>query len=215
MPIVRISPESYAPPPPYSWASKPDAPGNSGMRIAIPEFGHSVWVSNGIYWRPQDGECVLRRKNLQSESGPYATLTEVPNAFDGLIIPDDLLQSPGAPSFEVRAQGRRNGTLSAAQQYQLSIGTAADNAVFALSAAADSGAGSAVVRAYGYTTQITSSGNYQTSGINGFQDGGVMPGGTIAFESLSGQQIRLYARNGSADASESWGFHMCELAVRL
>ena len=158
---------------------------------------------------------LFRSKNLQASAGAFPTISEVAGAFDGFIIPDDLLQSPGAPSFEARAQGRRNGTLSAAQQYQLSIGTASSNSVFALSSAADSGAGSAVVRAYGYTTQISSDGYYQTSGTNGFQDGGVMSGGTITFENLSGQQIRLYARNGIADSSETWAFHYCELRIRL
>ena len=219
MPIVQLQSEFAAAlsiaPPEYTWSAKPSAAGNAGLIIRVTDFGRSEWVSNGTYWSPVNGAATLKRKNLQASAGAFPAISEVAGAFDGFIIPDDLLQSPGAPSFEVRAQGRRNGTLSAAQQYELSIGTAASNSVFARSAATDSSAGSAIVRAYGYTTQITSSGNYQTSGIDGFQDGGVMPGGTITFANLSGQQIRLYARNGSADSSETWAFHYCELRIRL
>ena len=198
------------------YASKP-APSTIpvGTRITFPEFGPGDWVCRGSYYAPISGRCVLKRKNLQAVSGPYPTLAEVPNAFDNFIIPDDLLQSPGCPTFEVRVQGRRNGTLSAAQGFQLSVGTAAASSAFGATTQTLSSASSAVVRLFGYTTQISSSGNYQTSGIDPFNDGGVMPGGTITFANLSGAPIRLYARNGSTDSSETWAFHYSTLILHL
>ena len=196
------------------YASKP-APSTVpvGTRIIFPEFGPGDWVCRGSYYAPINGRSVLKRKNLQAVSGPYPTLTEVPNAFDNFIIPDDLLQSPGCPTFEARVQGRRIGTLSAAQNFQLFVGTAETPTVFGSASQALSAASSAVVRLFGYTTQISSSGNYQTSGVDPFNDGGVMAGGTIVFANLSGAPIRLYARNGSTDSSETWAFHYCTLTV--
>ena len=219
MPIVQLQSEFAAAlsiaPPEYTWSAKPSAAGNAGLMIRVTDFGRSQWVSNGTYWSPVNGVATLKRKNLQASAGAFPAIAEVAGAFDGFIIPDDLLQSPGAPTFEARAQGRRVGTLSAAQPAILSIGTSGSTEFLAKHSVSSSSGSDSVVRAFGLTSQTGTSGNYQTSGTSGFQDTGTIVGGTAVFGVISGQQIRLYAQNGSTDSSETWAFHYCELRIRL
>ena len=198
-----------------AWSDKPPAAGNAGKEIIVTNFNRSRWASNGTYWYPVGGRTVLKRKNLQVITGAYPTLAEVPNAFDGFVIPDDLLLSPGAPSFEVRCQARRVGTLAATQPASLQIGTSLSPSVFGFYNATTANPSDAVVRVFGLTSQITNTGNFQTSGVSGFQDSGSMPGGTIVFSQLSGLPITISARNGATDDSESWAFHYCSLEIHL
>ena len=218
MPIVQLQSEFAAAlsiaPPEYTWSAKPSAAGNAGLIIRVTDFGRSQWVSNGTYWAPVNGVATLKRKNLQSISGAFPALAEVVGAFDSFIIPDDLLQSPGAPTFEVRVQGRRIGTLANTQSAQLNVGTDTSQTFLGVHSVQSASGSDAVMRLFGATTQI-SAGDYQSSGVAGFQPTGTMVGGTISLGLISGKPIRLYARNGSTDTSETWAFHMCELGVRL
>ena len=216
MEIFNVNRQAYQHLGVIPWASKPAS--NTvpvGTRLTAPGLGYSDWVSKGTHWAPVDGYAVLKRKNLQSLSGAFPSFAEVLGAFDDFIIPDDLLQSPGAPSFEVRVQARRLGTLSAAQAFTLQAGTASATNCFGLTYQQSSSSSTAVARLYGYTSQISSGGNYQGSSVDLYHDSGVMSGNTVAFSSLSGKGMKLYAQNGSTDTSETWTFHYAMVGVHL
>ena len=172
------------------------------------------WVTHDGYWAPVGGTAILVRKNLQSFAGAFPTNAEVVGAFAGFTIPDGLLMSPGAPTFEVRVQARRLGTLASTQPAQLNVGTDASPAFLGGHSVQSASGSDSVVRLFSATTQ-TSPGNYQSSGVPGFQPTGTIVGGTTVFNLISGKPIRLYAQNGSTNTSETWAFHMCELGVRL
>jgi hypothetical protein len=215
MPIAQLNIEGRYPK--YTWASKPAANSvSAGTRVTITGLTapDSDWVSNGAYWAPVGGTAILVRKNLQSFAGAFPTNAEVVGAFGGFIIPDGLLMSPGAPTFEVRVQARRLGTLASTQAAQLSVGTDTSQSFLGLHSIQSASGSDSVVRLYSATTQ-TGPGNYQSSGVPGFQPTGTIVGGTTLFNLISGKPIRLYAQNGSTDTSETWTFHMCELGVRL
>ena len=218
MPIVQLQSEFAAAlsiaPPEYTWSAKPSAAGNAGLIIRVTDFGRSQWVSNGTYWAPVNGVATLKRKNLQASAGAFPSISEVAGAFDGFIIPDDLLQSPGAPTFEARAQGRRLGTLASTQAAQLTVGTDASPSFLGGHSVQSASGSDAVIRLFSAAAQ-TGPGNYQSAGVPGFQPTGTIVGGTTVFNLISGKPIRLYAQNGSTDTSETWAFHYCELRIRL
>lgn len=203
----------------YPWANKPPAasvPNGARITAVFLSGFMSDWYVRDGYWAPVGGEAILVRKRLHdTPATAYNTLSEVPNAFNNFIIPDDLLTSPGAPSFETRAQGRRLGTLGATQAADLRIGVASNNNALGVTTLTNAGSWTSVFRVYGMSSQIDATGGFQSSGVTDFQDGGYMSGGTIPFASLSGQPIRLYAQNGASDGSETWVFHYCELTIHL
>lgn len=214
MPIQQLQPEFSRPIYEGLWASKPAAAGNAGKEIIVTDFNRSRWASNGTYWYPVGGYAVLKRKNLLSITGAYPALAEVPNAFDGFVIPDDLLSSPGAPTFEGRAYARRNGTLGTAQPYRLQIGfdAAAAHLGFVEGTAA---AAQAAVRTFGQMIQASSAGDYHYVNVSAASDAQSSVVSGVVFSTLSGSPIKLLARNGATDGSETWGFHYCSLAIHM
>ena len=214
MPIQILQPEFIRPIYSGTWAGKPSATGNAGKEIIVTDFNRSRWASNGTYWYPVGGYAVLKRKNLQSITGAYPALAEVPNAFDGFIIPDDLLLSPGAPTFEGRAYARRNGTLGTAQSYRLEIGfdgTAANLGFIEGTA----GATQAAIRTFGQLIQANSAGDYHYVNTSSASDAQASVVSGVAFATFSGSPVKLFARNGATDGSESWAFNYCSLAIHL
>ena len=213
MPIVQLQSEfsGFISPTEYTWASKPPAAGNAGKEIILTDMGRSRWASNGAYWYPVGGYAVLKRNNLQSITGTYPALAEVPNAFNGFVIPNDLAQSPGRPTFEVRANAQRTGTLGAAQAYQLSVGFGASKLSLGVVIGTSAAPSTAGLRTFALLNSTDTEGNYINQNYTA-ADAESAPVSTI---NLSGIAPALFAQNGANDGSESFLFGTVSIAIYL
>lgn len=198
----------------YDWAAKPlptDVP--VGTEIRIRDFCYSTWVTDGTIWRPKNAFATLINKDLTGLSGAFPSTAAVTLA-GSFVIPDDILNGPGVV-FESYFAGRRVGTLSAAQSYVLSVGVDGSQGLLGTMTAAQTS--SAVIRGYGNMPAATSGNghSFQISAFHNTNPSGEIAGSTTPFSTLSGVPIKLFARNGSTDSSETWNFYYWRMTVRF
>lgn len=98
----------------YTWAKKPDA--NSvpvGTLITIRDFCYSDWYSDGTYWRPRGGRCVLVHADLRTYTTTSTTEAQIPISTTDLpVIPFNDLMVITKSRFFARLMAYRQSPVS-------------------------------------------------------------------------------------------------------
>ena len=105
---------------PLHWAARPTAASSSGMMMFVDDVGvgGSLWVSDGVRWRPDGGElCIKNLVTPISNSGAALTVMDSATIPAGLVQDGDILS---CEVFKSRTGGAADTDITA-----LYLGTAA------------------------------------------------------------------------------------------
>lgn len=99
----------------YTWATKPPAAGNAGLRVRISDLRNKEFESDGAYWRPASGIATICLADLSAYTTTSTTLAALTiSTADLPLLPlADLMAVPG-----MRITTRLNAYRSSMQSAQ-------------------------------------------------------------------------------------------------
>lgn len=115
MPIAQLQAETARATGVYTWATKPSAVGNSGLRIRISDISNTEWESDGSFWRAANGvaHVSLNCAGVQTTLATLGAVAGIP----ALSLPlKDFLLTPGFSCWaDISANRESPGTTQSSQ----------------------------------------------------------------------------------------------------
>ena len=191
-----------------TWADKPSASAVSvGAQIRVvdtwtPPQG-IVFVSDGTYWRPLNGQCLLYKWDLSGISTSQTTSGSVAGFSSPTFPWDDLLAVPGCSLSTNLTFTRTNPASSQAWRAVVRFAGTSINLCFLSGTNTNPGGRSSGRNEYANSTQITDSPNGPPYG-NGF----------VSFPTVSrpsNAAVDLQAQTGDTGGTEVIQFHTLQM----